>query len=179
MHRLCGATNMISLGNAMIRETMPSDYAAVRALLRQTFPGDEEADLVERLRADGDVLVELVQATGVDLRGHILFSRLAIERDDETLAAAALAPVAVLPAFQRKGIGAELIRAGKAHCAALGMKAIVVLGDTDYYPQFGFSAQAAESLQASFSGPHFMALELSAGALRGGGNVRYAKAFGV
>jgi putative acetyltransferase len=54
-----------------------------------------------------------------------------------------------------------------------------VLGHEDYYPRFGFSAALAESLEAPFSGPHFMALELTPGALRGGGRVRYAKAFGL
>jgi putative acetyltransferase len=53
------------------------------------------------------------------------------------------------------------------------------LGHADYYPRFGFSPTLAESLQAPFSGPHFMALELEPGALAGGGMVRYAKAFGV
>lgn len=163
----------------MIRDARPSDYPAIRAVLRHAFPADEEADLVERLRADGDVLVELVEASDIAVRGHILYSPLAIERGGETLAAAALAPVAVLPALQRAGIGGALIRAGNARCAALGLGAIVVLGHADYYPRFGFSAALAESLEAPFSGPHFMALELRPGALRGGGKVRYAKAFGV
>jgi putative acetyltransferase len=163
----------------MIRDAHPSDYPAIRAVLRHAFPADEEADLVERLRADGDVLVELVEASDIAVRGHILYSPLAIERGGETLPAAALAPVAVLPALQRAGIGGALIRAGNARCAALGLGAIIVLGHADYYPRFGFSAALAESLEAPFSGPHFMALELRPGALRGGGKVRYAKAFGV
>src|SRR5690606_24499893 len=103
----------------------------------------------------------------------------AIEREGTALCAAALAPVAVLPAFQKRGIGGELIRAGNARCAALKLDAVIVLGHADYYPRFGFSAEAAESLQAPFSGPHFMALELKPGALKGGGEVRYAQAFGV
>jgi putative acetyltransferase len=163
----------------MIRDARPSDYPAIRAVLRHAFPADEEADLVEQLRADGDVLVELVEASDIAVRGHILYSPLAIERGGEMLAAAALAPVAVLPALQRAGIGGALIRAGNSRCAALGLGAIIVLGHADYYPRFGFSAALAESLEAPFSGPHFMALELRPGALRGGGKVRYAKAFGV
>jgi len=163
----------------MIRDVAPSDYAAIRAVLRHAFPADEEADLVEVLRADGDVLVELVAASEAAIHGHILYSPLAIERDSVTLKAAALAPVAVLPAFQGQGIGGDLIRAGNARCAALGLEAIVVLGHADYYPRFGFSARTAESLQAPFSGPHFMALELTPGALKDGGKVRYAAAFGV
>ncbi|HJS80797.1 MAG TPA: N-acetyltransferase [Vitreimonas sp.] len=162
-----------------IRDATPSDHAAIRAMLRHAFAANEEAELVEHLRADGDVLVELVEASETAIQGHILYSSLAIERGGETIKAAALAPVAVLPAFQGRGIGGGLIRAGNARCAALGLEAIVVLGHADYYPRFGFSAQTAESLQAPFSGPHFMALELKPGALKAGGKVRYAKAFGV
>jgi putative acetyltransferase len=167
------------VGAIVIRDAAPREYAAIRAILRHAFPGNEEADLVEQLRADGDALVDLVDAEGVGLRGHILYSPLAIERDGVAVRAAALAPVAVLPAFQNRGIGGELIRAGNARCVELGLEAIVVLGRADYYPRFGFSARMAESLQAPFSGPHFMALELKAGVLKGGGKVRYAKAFGL
>lgn len=163
----------------MIRDAAPSNYAAIRQVVRHAFGQDDEANLVERLRADGDVLAELVAAPGIALQGHILYSPLAIERDGETLKAAALAPVSVLPAFQRRGIGGELIRAGNARCAALGLDAVIVLGHADYYPRFGFSAAAAESLEAPFSGPHFMALELRHGVLKAGGRVRYANAFGV
>lgn len=163
----------------MIRDATPSDFPAIRAVLRHAFPGDDEANLVEQLRADGDALVELVAATDIAIQGHILYSPLAIERAGETLAAAALAPVAVLPAFQRSGIGGELIRAGNARCADLGLSAIIVLGHADYYPKFGFSAALAESLEAPFKGSHFMALELKLGVLQDGGRVRYAKAFGV
>jgi putative acetyltransferase len=163
----------------MIRDAAPADHAAIRQLLRHAFGQDEEADLVEALRADGDVMVELVAASDTAIQGHILYSPLAIERDGETVRAAALAPVAVLPALQGGGIGGDLIRAGNARCAALGLEAIVVLGHADYYPRFGFSAATAESLEAPFSGPHFMALELRPDVLKAGGRVRYAKAFGV
>lgn len=162
-----------------VREATPADYAAIRAVLRHAFFGGDEANLVEQLRADGDVLVELVAANEIAIQGHILYSPLAIEREDGTLAATALAPVAVLPPFQKQGLGAALIRAGNARCADLGLSAIIVLGHKDYYPKLGFSAALAESLEAPFSGPHFMALELEPGALRDGGRVRYAKAFGL
>lgn len=162
----------------MIRDAAPADFPAIRQILRHAFAQDDEANLVEQLRADGDALIELVSGDGGLLNGHILYSPLSITGNDETLAAA-LAPVSVLPAFQRTGIGAALIEASNARCAALGLSAIVVLGHADYYPKFGFSAAAAESLQAPFSGRHFMALELRPGALKAGGRVRYARAFGV
>ena len=163
----------------MIRSAEPRDFPAIRAIIRHAFDRTDEANLVEQLREDGDCLCEFVTATDIALQGHILYSRLAIERDGETLEAAALAPVSVLPHFQRQGLGGELIRAGNAHSAELGCAAIIVLGHAEYYPRFGFSAAAAESLEAPFSGPHFMALELKPGALASGGRVGYAKAFGV
>jgi putative acetyltransferase len=163
----------------MIRPAEPRDYPAIRAVIRHAFDRADEANLVEQLRDDGDVLCELVMASDIALQGHILCSRLRIERDGEAIEAAALAPVSVLPHFQKQGLGGELIRAGNARCGELGCAAIIVLGHAEYYPRFGFSAAVAKSLEAPFSGPHFMALELKAGALKAGGRVRYAKAFGV
>ncbi|HYD88662.1 MAG TPA: N-acetyltransferase [Vitreimonas sp.] len=163
----------------MVRDATPNDYPAIRQIVRQAFGQEDEANLVDQLRAEGHVVVELVAASEIALQGHVLYSRLTIERPSGNLNAAALAPVSVLPAFQRGGIGKALIGAGNARCAALGCAAIIVLGHADYYPQFGFSAAAAESLEAPFSGPHFMALELRPDVLKAGGRVRYANAFGV
>lgn len=168
-----------SLDAGMIRDATPRDFPAIRAVVRHAFGQADEANLVERLRADGDVLFELVSGAGDALQGHILYSRLAIERDGNTLSVAALAPASVLPAHQRQGVGSALIAAGNARCAALGLAAIIVLGHPGYYPRFGFSARTAETLQAPFAGPGFMALELWPDALKAGGRVRYAKAFGV
>lgn len=163
----------------MIRDATSRDYPAIRAIIRHAFDRADEANLVEQLRDDGDVLFELVEASDMALQAHVLYSRLTIDRSGETLEAAALAPVSVLPAFQRRGMGGALIRAGNERCRALGLPAIIVLGDPAYYPRFGFSAKVAESLEAPFSGAPFMALELEPGALSGGGRVRYARAFGV
>ncbi|MBK6702956.1 MAG: N-acetyltransferase [Caulobacteraceae bacterium] len=150
----------------MIRDATASDYPAIRQVVRHAFGRDDEANLVEQLRSDRDALVELVAASDIAVQGHILYSPLAIVRGGETLRAAALAPVSVLPAFQKSGIGGALIRAGNARCKELGCVGVVVLGHAEYYPRFGFSSVLAESLQAPFSGPHFMALEFEPGALR-------------
>lgn len=163
----------------VIRDATERDYPAIRQILRHAFGGNAEADLVEALRSDGDVLFELVEANDIALHGHILYSSLLLERPGETIRAAALAPLSALPAFQRQGFGSALVAAGNARCAELDLAAILVLGHPAYYPRFGFRADIAARLQAPFSGPAFMALELTPGALEAGGKVRYAKAFGV
>ena len=159
----------------MIRPAAPADAAAIREVVGSAFGQPDEADLIERLRADSDVLVELVAEDAGAIVGHVLFSRLGIG----AVEGAALAPLAVIPDRQRSGIGAALTRAGIERCRALGMPAIVVLGHADYYPRFGFSAALAAPLEAPFSGPSFMAMELAPGALAGGGRLRYAPAFGI
>ena len=75
-----------------------------------------------------------------------------IHMQQGTLDAVSLAPMAVLPEFQRQGIGAQLIQEGLRACAARGERIVIVLGHPDYYPRFGFSAKAAELLASPFSG---------------------------
>src|SRR5262245_13515970 len=124
-----------------IRDAAPSDYPAIRAVISHAFGQTEVANLVEKLRAAGDALVDLVAASETAIQGHIFYSPLAIEGADYTVNAAALAPVSVLKSFQKTGIGSALIRAGNARCGELGLDAIVVLGHEAYYPKFGFSAK--------------------------------------
>lgn len=169
-------------GPTAIRTERPADLPQIRDVNRLAFGQADEADLVDRLRADGDVLVSLVAiGTNGRIDGHVLFSRLAIAGAGGTVIdAAALAPMAVRPDCQRRGLGSALVRAGIDACRAKGLAVIVVLGHPDYYPRFGFSAALAQTLKAPFSGDAFMALELSPGALHGKtGIVQYAKAFGL
>ena len=162
-----------------MRAETPADFAAIRAVNVAAFGQADEADLVERLRCDGEAVTSLIAERGGRIVGHILFSRLPIVATNRVIAAAALAPVAVQPSFQRQGVGTTLIHAGLRCCRELGIEAVVVLGHPTYYPRFGFSATLAQRLEAPFSGAAFMALELVPQALDGGGAVRYPAAFGV
>jgi putative acetyltransferase len=164
-----------------LREERPEDRDAVRTVNRLAFGREDEAELVERLREDGDVIVSIVALEQGAVVGHILFSRLGLGCDDgAAVHAAALAPIAVLPERQRRGVGAALVRHGLALCRARGVAAVIVLGHPHYYPRFGFSADKARALRAPFSGDAFMALELKPGVLEGRSpRVRYAAAFGL
>lgn len=144
------------------------------------FGSSDEANLVDALRADGVVLLSLVAELDGRVVGHILFSRMSIETPTGAVPAVALAPMAVLPPFQRQGIGGRLIRHGLAVLLGLDERIVIVVGHAEYYPRFGFSAEKARSLENPFPPDVFMALELSPGALdRVRGPVRYPHAFGL
>jgi len=164
----------------VIRPARPDDHAAVRAVNLAAFPTAGEADLVHALRANGDALVELVAVQDEVVVGHILFTRLGLEGEDGSLAGAALAPVAVRPDLQRRGIGGALIGAGVEACRDAGAVAVVVLGDPAYYPRHGFSAQAAGRLADPFrAGDAFMAMALCEGVLDRPLRPVYAEPFGI
>lgn len=151
--------------------------AEIRALLCAAFPTAFEADLVDRLRADGAAEIALVAterlaAEGARLVGHVLFSRL-----DAPMRALALAPVAVSADYRGKGIAARLIEAGLIEARRRGWDGVFVLGDPAYYARFGFTAAAAAPFTSPYAGPFFMALPLGEGAWLASGSVTHAPAF--
>lgn len=159
-----------------VRPETPADFAAIRAINRDAFGVFVEADLVERLRADGDLLLSLVAGMDGMLIGYCGFSRLTVRESNRAAVAVALGPVAVLPAAQRQGVGQALIRDGIARLGSAGETLMLVLGDPKYYARYGFDAKAARAYRTPYDGPYLQALRLSDDAPLGG-EVRYASAF--
>lgn len=166
-----------------IRQETPFDIPAIHILHQKAFGGREaEAMLVDDIRRSEHFIPELSLVAGDSghILGHILFSRIHIETAGGHIAALALAPMAVLPEYQKMGIGTGLVRQGLVACKQLEHSIVIVLGHSDYYPRFGFSARAASSLECPFGdcGSAWMALELVPGALQGvHGRVVYPPAF--
>jgi putative acetyltransferase len=155
-----------------IRTESPEDYSFIDELLRTVFPGGEEAGLVRALRDGGFLACALVAEAHGLLVGHIAFSTLPVESGETTLLATALAPMAVHPERQRKGIGAALLRRGLEVCREKRIPAVIVVGDPAYYGRFGFSVELAAPLESPFSGPYMQALELTPGSLTSLGPAR-------
>jgi putative acetyltransferase len=163
-----------------IRAETTADHSMIRQVNETAFGGAEEADLIESLRRERVVLLSLVAASDRRIVGHILFSRMSVDTSSGSVDAVALAPLAVLPGYQRRGIGGTLIRAGVDQLRGLGERLVIVVGHPDYYPRFGFSTTLARSLESPFPPDAFMALPLLPGGLEGiEGRVRYPRAFGL
>ena len=163
-----------------IREEKPCDAADIGKLNRRAFGGEAEGRLVDRLRAEGVTIASLVAMVDGKLAGHILFSEVVIETGPGSVRATSLAPMAVCPELQRRGIGSALVRRGLEICRNNGYAIAIVVGHTGYYPRFGFSPEKAKALRSPFAGPAFMALEFTPGALEGiAGTVIYPPAFSI
>lgn len=120
----------------LVRREVPDDVTAVTELHRAAFDGETEASLVTALRADAGWLPALSMVAVVDdaVVGHVVCTRATV--GDEP--ALGLGPLGVLPAAQRRGVGAALMHAVLGAADALDEPVVVLLGHTDYYPRFGF-----------------------------------------
>jgi putative acetyltransferase len=163
----------------LIRPEEQRDWAAIHAVNVSAFETPAEANLVDALRAQAQPLVSLIAGDNGAIVGHIMFSPVTLS-GHTALKIMGLAPMAVTPEHQRKGIGSALVRAGFEHCKQLGIGAVVVLGHPTYYPRFGFLSSRRFGIGCEYEVPEevFMVAELEAGFLRGAsGSVKYHAAF--
>ena len=159
-----------------VRAETPADHAAIRIVHESAFPTPQEADLVDALRVDNDLVLSLVALEDGAIVGHLAFSRMTVKSDTGDFPALALAPVGVIPEFQREGIGSALIESGLQLLAKKGEALVFVLGEPDYYRRFGFSAELASEFISPFPGRYFQLRRLADGAPVSG-SVHYAYAF--
>lgn len=157
-------------------EATAEEWAATLAIERAAFGRDDEADLVRRLREAGDNAVEWIAEADGEIVGHVLYSPVRIEHGEDG-GALGLAPVGVLPAWQRRGIGHALIQASLDALRQAGhYSLLVVLGEPGYYTRFGFAPASRAGLHDTYGGGDaFMALPLQPGGRHG--RVNYAPAF--
>jgi putative acetyltransferase len=163
-----------------IRPEQPADAPAIRRVLEAAFPTADEARLVDLLRDGGHLLVSLVAEDVETVVGHIAFSPVRIDDQGIEEVGVGLAPVAVLPDHQRRGIGSRLIREGLAACVRGRCGFVVVLGEPALYRRFGFDRADRRGLGNEYGADEaFMVLELTNNAIPGrGGVVRYGPEFG-
>lgn len=160
-----------------IRPEQPGDIDNIRIVNLKAFETEVEANLVDALR-DADIdLISLVAEENGKVIGHILFSPVTV---DGNIRVMGLAPMAVLPGWQKKGVGTKLVREGLKVCEKAGYGAAVVLGHPEYYPRLGFVPSVNYGIKCEYDVPPevFMVKELQAGALEDTkGTVKYHHVF--
>jgi putative acetyltransferase len=135
-----------------IREARASDLEDVLRVEREAFGGEDEARLVEDLLEDSSaqpaVSLLAFDEAGKAV-GHILFTRATLE-PTSPLCVAILAPLAVVPASQRQGIGGKLIACGLTALSKLGYDLVFVLGHPGYYPRHGFGPAVGQGFVPTY-----------------------------
>lgn len=148
-----------------IRPVTPEDETDLSVLLVHAFAQPSEYRLVQALRENGDMAFELIAEMDGELSGYVGFSRLVAPQGWLVLA-----PLAVRPDDQRKGIGAELVRYGLDRARQMKYAAVIVVGSPGYYGKFGFlfpgkrRAELSSPYPAKFTGmypidPHAVQVE--------------------
>lgn len=163
-----------------IRPERPEDAPQVRNINELAFGQSVEADLVEALQqACPDSLSLVAEDRGVV--GHILFTPVVVENAGRRLVGMGLAPMAVLPEHQRRGVGSQLVRQGLEILHERGCPFIVVVGHPEYYPRFGFEPASMHGLTSQWDGvpdAAFMVVILDEHAMAGvSGVARYREEF--
>ena len=167
-----------------IRPERPEDFGAISALVREAFASAAHSDgeehlLVSRLRDTDEYIpgLSLVAVRDNIVVGYVMFSEVRIGGQR----AVALAPVAVSPEVQGKGIGKLLIAAGHKTAVGLGYTCSLVLGYPEYYSKFGYRPASGYGIVPPFEVPdeYFMACQLDSKSTMPQGVVAYSAAFGL
>ena len=179
---MTGNAKQEKITSIRIRPEEPRDYDVVYEINRLAFDSSNEAEIVNNLRHHVGPVISLVAEIKSQIVGHIMFSPVKIVGYINEWEAIGLGPVAVLPKYQRQGIGSSLIYAGLEVCCQLDQYIVFVLGHHDYYPRFGFELASRKGFhyKSTEYDPNFFVLELKHGALLGKfGYVHFLPAFGI
>jgi putative acetyltransferase len=163
-----------------IRREQDGDEAAIAQVITTAFASAErsagtEAGIVARLREELELEASYVAVTASgSVVGHVAFSPVTI--DGEACGWYGLAPLAVLPDWQRRGIGAALVEAGLEDLRRIDAAGCVVLGEPAYYARFGFAHEPALAYPGASEPAYFQRLVL--GGEPPAGVAAYSPAFG-
>lgn len=165
----------------IVRTEKPEDIEGIREVNERAFGQPQEADIVNTLRGACPEALSFVAIEGDRVVGHILFSPATIHTHEKVVQGMGLAPMAVMPDYQRRGIGSKLVRAGLDVLKESACPFVIVLGHPEYYPRFGFIPASDYGLRCQWDGvpdEAFMALVLDESAMKGvSGVARYRSEF--
>mgnify|MGYP001406246753 CR=1 FL=1 len=135
-----------------IREENKNDLHTIKNINDKAFNQQEEGIIIDKIRKSNSQILSLVAEKDNKTVGHIFYSQAEIDCNNETIIGMGLAPMAVLPKFQKQGIGKKLITDSLEILKALEIPFIIVLGHEDYYPKFGFEKASNYNIKCQWKG---------------------------
>jgi putative acetyltransferase len=140
-----------------IRETTDADLNGILFVEGAAFDGGQEVEFTRALLADPTAkpLLSLMAFIDDQPAGHILFTAARLVNSPREVAVSFLAPLAVVPMFQRRGVGGSLIKNGLARLSKSGVDLVFVVGHPGYYPRHGFT----QAGKLGFETPYPMSAE--------------------
>ncbi len=132
--------------NIEIRQETESDYREVEQITREAFwnlhsPGCVEHFIVHKMRAHADFIkqLDLVATLNDKIVGNIMYTRARlVSPENKEIQVVSFGPISVLPEYQRKGIGSELIRKTVEILRQSETIAVVIWGNPANYVKHGF-----------------------------------------
>jgi len=133
-----------------IRSEKTSDYTNIANVTYEAFLGwhpdnqyVSEPVLVDLLRHNSCFNPELSLVAEIDneIAGYALFSPYKFIVQGNEAMGAVLAPVAVHPKYQGKGIGGKLVEEGHSRLKEMGYSFSLLCGHETYYPRFGYKTK--------------------------------------
>lgn len=152
------------------RKEKSGDEHQIRIVHQRAFGQAEEADIVDKLRQNCTDAISLVAVSEDRIIGHILFTPVTIQAKERIITGIGLAPMAVLPGFQRQGIGSQLVKAGLEVIEKSQFPFVIVLGHPTYYPRFEFVPASRYDIKSEYENvpdEAFMILVFNQAALKG------------
>jgi len=156
---------------SIIRQETPKDYEQITKVNDLAFKQPNEGSMISAMRKNKKFIRQLSLVAEIDSKvvGHILFFPLNINSGEKSFKVLSLAPMAVLPDHQQKGIGKKLVIEGLKKAKEKGYKAVVVLGHPTYYPKLGFEPACKWNIKLPIEAvpdEASMAIELEEGFLK-------------
>lgn len=167
-----------------VRDATSADHDQIFTVVEQAFlnaphTNHKEQFLVNLIRESPEYIpkLDIVAVKDHKIVGHIILTKTLINKQYETLL---LGPIAVLPDYQKQGVGKALIMETHKRAVELGFKSIVLVGHADYYPKFGYRKLSEFNIKMPFPLPdeNVLGIELVENAFKGvEGVVEYPSAF--
>lgn len=138
-----------------IRVLTPEHYPKALALLRHAFPNSNyEVRLFEKLHKNKKPLCEWICIHRNKAIAYIAYSNAFYGKK---VCGLHLAPLAVTPQMQNQGVGSELLRFSLRQ-KEITEKTLFVLGDPNFYKNFGFKQCSMPICPFDTNNEHFLSI---------------------